>query len=75
MSDSLKAVLFILVTMNLTMTQLWAQESVDSKVLEVKAMSFNIRPSYARDKENRWDLSKELVYQVIKDYSPDVLGL
>ena len=41
----------------------------------IKSMSFNIRNGYANDKENRWALRKELVYKVIQDYAPDVLGL
>ena len=46
-----------------------------SNDLVVKSMSFNIRNGYANDKENRWDLRKELVYKVIQDYAADVLGL
>ena len=38
-------------------------------------MTFNIRNSFARDGENHWESRKDLVYSVIKDYAPDVLGL
>ena len=38
-------------------------------------MSFNIRNSYAKDGENHWESRKDLVYSVIRDYAPDVLGL
>ncbi len=41
----------------------------------LQVMSFNIRNSYARDEENGWDFRKELVYQVIRKDSPDILGL
>ena len=38
-------------------------------------MSFNIRNGNANDGENNWKLRKELVYDVIRDYAPDVLGV
>jgi endonuclease/exonuclease/phosphatase family metal-dependent hydrolase len=43
--------------------------------LELRVMTFNIRNSYARDGVNDWKYRKELVYQTIRDYSPDILGL
>jgi endonuclease/exonuclease/phosphatase family metal-dependent hydrolase len=51
---------------------LWASDQ-DSPDLRV--MSFNIRNSYARDGVNHWEGRKDLVYSVIRDYAPDVLGL
>ncbi|MDD7983925.1 endonuclease/exonuclease/phosphatase family protein [Lentisphaera marina] len=43
---------------------------------DFRIMAFNIRNSYARDKEqNQWKLRKDLVYKVIRDHEPDVLGL
>jgi endonuclease/exonuclease/phosphatase family metal-dependent hydrolase len=46
-----------------------------SEELDLRVMTFNIRNSYARDGENHWKYRKELVYQTIRDYSPDILGL
>ena len=46
-----------------------------SEGLDLRVMTFNIRNSYARDGENDWKHRKELVYQTIHDYSPDILGL
>jgi endonuclease/exonuclease/phosphatase family metal-dependent hydrolase len=46
-----------------------------SESLDLRVMSFNIRNSYARDRENDWKHRKELVYQTIRDYSPAILGL
>jgi endonuclease/exonuclease/phosphatase family metal-dependent hydrolase len=51
---------------------LWA---ADQKNTEIRVMSFNIRNSYARDGENHWEGRKDLVYNVIRDYAPHVLGL
>ena len=51
---------------------LWA---ADQENLDVRMMSFNIRNSYARDGDNHWEARKDLVYGVIRDYAPDVLGL
>lgn len=42
---------------------------------DLRVMSFNIRNSYAKDGENHWESRKDLVYSVIRDYAPDVLGL
>jgi endonuclease/exonuclease/phosphatase family metal-dependent hydrolase len=51
---------------------LWA---ADQDNTDLRVMSFNIRNSFARDGENHWESRKDLVYSVIKDYAPDVLGL
>jgi endonuclease/exonuclease/phosphatase family metal-dependent hydrolase len=42
---------------------------------DLRMMSFNVRNSYARDGVNHWEGRKDLVYNVIRDYAPDVLGL
>ncbi len=42
---------------------------------EIDVMSFNIRYGTARDGENRWNNRKEQVFDVIRQYSPDVVGL
>lgn len=43
--------------------------------LEIRAMTFNIRYGLANDGENRWELRKEVAFDVIRDYAPEVLGL
>ena len=40
----------------------------------LSVMSFNLRYGTANDGENRWELSRELVFDVIREGSPDVLG-
>ena len=45
--------------------------AADQGNLDVRVMSFNIRNSHAND----WEARKGLVYEVIEDYAPDVLGL
>ena len=45
------------------------------ETLTVAVMSFNIRFGTARDGDNRWDNRKELVYDVIRQHSPDLVGL
>jgi hypothetical protein len=43
---------------------------------DFRVMSFNIRNSHARDEDhNKWPNRKELVYEVIRKYAPDILGL
>ena len=43
----------------------------DQDSSDLRVMYFNIRNSHARD----WEARKGLVYEVIRDYAPDVLGL
>lgn len=43
--------------------------------LELRVMSFNIRCGDADDGENRWEKRREMVFDVIRDYQPDVVGL
>jgi endonuclease/exonuclease/phosphatase family metal-dependent hydrolase len=38
-------------------------------------MTFNIRYGTAKDGENHWDKRKHMVFDVIRKYSPDALGL
>ena len=38
-------------------------------------MTFNIRYGTAQDGENRWDARRELLFDVIRELDPDVLGL
>jgi endonuclease/exonuclease/phosphatase family metal-dependent hydrolase len=45
--------------------------AADQGNLDVRVMSFNIRNSHAND----WEARKGLVYEVIGDYAPGVLGL
>src|SRR5688500_7748025 len=41
----------------------------------VHVMTFNIRYGTAPDGENAWPHRRELVTKVIRDFSPDILGL
>jgi endonuclease/exonuclease/phosphatase family metal-dependent hydrolase len=41
----------------------------------VRVMTFNIRYGTAPDGENAWPHRRELVFKVIRDFSPDILGL
>ena len=41
----------------------------------VAVMTFNIRYGTAKDGENHWDKRKSMVFDVIRKYSPDALGL
>lgn len=38
-------------------------------------MSFNIRYGTAPDGDNRWELRRELVLRLIRDFNPDLLGM
>lgn len=41
----------------------------------IKVMSFNIRFGTARDGDNRWDVRKDSVVEVIRHHQPDLIGL
>ena len=41
----------------------------------VRVMSFNIRYGTARDGANAWPNRRELVFDVIRTFEPDILGL
>ncbi len=43
--------------------------------LNVNIMSFNIRRGTKQDGKNHWIFRRDLVNKILKDYSPDVLGL
>ena len=49
--------------------------SVAVTASEIDAMSFNIRYGSANDGVNKWSARKELVFDVIRNHSPDVVGL
>lgn len=41
----------------------------------IRVMSFNIRYGTADDGANAWPFRRELVFEVIRDYQPDLLGV
>ena len=74
----IKSIIYLSIQILILSTSLLIAGSVENNGTsadDLRVMSFNIRNSYARDEENSWNLRKELVYKVIQDYAPDVLGL
>lgn len=51
------------------------QSTASNYETELKVMSFNIRYGTANDGENRWDLRKEFLFEVIRENNPDIIGL
>ncbi len=47
----------------------------EAKDLEVRVMSFNIRYGTANDGENHWKNRHEMVFDVLRNHRPDVVGL
>jgi endonuclease/exonuclease/phosphatase family metal-dependent hydrolase len=43
--------------------------------LELRIMSFNIRYGSANDGENHWKNRKEMVFDVLRDHKPNIVGL
>ena len=54
---------------------LFGTPSSKAEEIEIHAMSFNIRLGVAKDGPNHWDLRKELVFDILRDHQPDVVGL
>ncbi len=52
-----------------------APSQTNSDSFSLSVMSFNIRFGTADDKEDRWELRKEILFDVIKRYAPDVVGV
>ena len=52
--------------------QILADNSIDPELL---VMSFNIRNGRAEDGENRWEKRRDILFDVFRNYSPDVVGL
>jgi len=48
---------------------------ISLEYFDIKIMSFNIRYGTAEDGEHHWNNRKTLVYDVIRQYSPDIIGL
>jgi endonuclease/exonuclease/phosphatase family metal-dependent hydrolase len=49
--------------------------STESQSLELWVMTFNIRYGSANDGDNHWKNRKDMVFDVIRDYPSDVVGL
>ena len=49
--------------------------ATNAPTVDIRVMTFNIRNGRANDGDNRWDLRKEFVCDVIRDYAPAVLGV
>ena len=47
----------------------------ENELLDLRVMTFNIRNGRANDGDNRWELRKEFVCDVIRDDAPDILGV
>jgi len=43
--------------------------------LELRVMSFNIRYGSANDKQNHWKNRREMVFDVLRNHHPDIVGL
>jgi endonuclease/exonuclease/phosphatase family metal-dependent hydrolase len=53
-----------------------AQASATSRVREpLTVMSFNIRYGTANDGENRWELRREMLFDVVREANADLVGL
>jgi endonuclease/exonuclease/phosphatase family metal-dependent hydrolase len=65
----------VLMTLTLLLTGCRTIPAEKASTLDVRVMTFNIRNGQAKDGENRWELRKEFVCDVIRDYAPDVLGV
>ncbi|NQT03333.1 MAG: endonuclease/exonuclease/phosphatase family protein [Planctomycetes bacterium] len=69
--------LSLLILFNLCSSQAFAGAD-SSRVgggLELRIMSFNIRYGSANDGDNHWKNRKEMVFDVLRDHRPEIVGL
>ena len=53
-----------------------SKEGSGSKsLLELKVMTFNIRYGSADDGENSWNNRKSMLFDVVRDFNPDIFGM
>jgi len=71
----MKRRLLLLLLPSILLSVALASDAKPPVPLELRAMSFNIRLGEANDGANHWKLRKELVFGVIRDHKPDVVGL
>jgi len=75
---SIVIVLSLWVLLSLCLPQAIASADLnraESEALEVRVMSFNIRYGTAKDGENHWKNRKEMVFDVLRNHHPNVVGL
>jgi len=51
------------------------KKSISNNTTEIKVMTFNIRYGTADDGENSWGNRKEILFDVVRDYNPDIIGM
>lgn len=51
------------------------QRSITNNSTEIKVMTFNIRYGSADDGENSWEYRKKILFDVVRDYNADVIGM
>ncbi len=54
---------------------LWLLRQEETPAIEVQVLCFNIRNGHGKDGDNRWELRKDLVADVIAANKADVIGL
>jgi endonuclease/exonuclease/phosphatase family metal-dependent hydrolase len=59
----------------LPQTALPARSRLPQDPSSIRVMSFNIRYGTARDGENRWENRRELLFDLIREQAPDLLGI
>ena len=79
MKATLTLVIFLslLILFNLCSSQAFADagSSRAAGELELRIMTFNIRYGSAGDGENQWKNRKEMVFDVLRDHSPEIVGM
>lgn len=71
----LPTILILLLIAVIAPLGLWILQQERPPPIGLDVMSFNIRNGNGKDGDNRWELRKDLVVEVIDRYSPDVAGL
>ncbi|MCX7797697.1 MAG: endonuclease/exonuclease/phosphatase family protein [Melioribacter sp.] len=50
-------------------------KTISRNTTEIKIMTFNIRYGSADDGENSWEKRKDILFDVVRDYNADIIGM
>jgi endonuclease/exonuclease/phosphatase family metal-dependent hydrolase len=75
-SINMKFTRLVIIALLISFTQAYSQNSpAKSSARKMKIITFNIRYGTADDGENRWELRKDLFFELLKEEKADVIGL
>ncbi len=66
---------FLLCFVSSCSSQKTTVNTTDKSLYDLKVMTFNIRYGTANDGDNSWSNRRQILFNVIRDFNPDILGM